>query len=64
MYKGMPASSRFNPMRFFSPGVSKSEVYRRNIQDLPDVRNRIREAILKITHEMLGSVFNNAADQF
>jgi hypothetical protein len=49
---------------FFAWGFLKSEVYCRNIQDLPDLLNCIMEPFPKITLEMLENVFHNAADQF
>jgi hypothetical protein len=35
-------------LELFAWGFIKSEVYRRNVQDLPDLGNRIREAVPKI----------------
>jgi hypothetical protein len=60
-----PLSARspdLTPLHFFAWGFIKSEAYRRNNQDLPQLRNGIREAVPKITPEMLANMFRNAAD--
>jgi hypothetical protein len=65
-YKGRLAISRFNPIRFFfflAWGFKVGSVSQKHPR-FTDVRDHIREAILKITPEMLASVFHNAADQF
>ena len=48
----------FNTIRFFAWGFIKSKVYTgRRIGDLAELRNRIIDAVQKITPEMLESVF-------
>lgn len=50
-------SPDLTPLDFFAWGFIKSQVYRRKIRDLADLRNRITEAIQMITPEILERVF-------
>ena len=59
-----PRSPDLTPLDFFAWGFVKTKVYQQKINNLTELKDRIRSAVSDITLEMLHNVFRNTKERF